>query len=660
MLVDSLEARMLFTEEEKQTLAAIGETFLPHFWEDPENRKALQHLIAACEQLPNHDERLRLKRVLRLCDSAWVNGIFNGRLKRFTAMALAERTDSLRQWSQSRLALRRAAFNALKHAVLFTFYTHRNDHGGNPLWPEIGYPGPINFPAPKPKPMQPLQIAPEISRLDCDVVIIGSGAGGGVVAGELAAAGKDVIVLEKGGYYNEADFNQYEAEMMSKLYLDRGMLASRDRGLAVLAGSCLGGGTVINFSTSFSTPQAVREEWAAAHGLPGFIGKDYEESLQTVAARIQVNTGHSRPGNRDRLLQKGLQALGWHCDHIPRNVRGCTQDDACGYCGYGCPRGGKQSTLLTYLQEAYDRGARLIVHAHAEKIMLENNRAIGVQASLAEPAQKSQRQITIHAKAVVVACGAIHSPALLLRSGLRHSALGKNLKLHPATAMWGEFEEEVRPWTGTLQAIYSDQYAQQRQGYGVKFETAPVHPGLFAIAAPWRSGAQFKNLMAKYPRLSVVGILARDREGGRITINRQGLPVVNYRLSRFDREHVRTGLAGAAQILAAAGAKEIFSSQVQGVNYRPGKDRWADFMRRMDGAGYGNNQALYLTFHQMGSCRMGNDAKTSVIDENNEAHGLKGLFVADASAFPSASGVNPMLTIMAIAHRAAQYIAARC
>jgi choline dehydrogenase-like flavoprotein len=301
----------------------------------------------------------------------------------------------------------------------------------------------------------------------------------------------------------------------------------------------------------------------------------------------------------------------------------------------------------------------MLVHAAAEKIIFEKGRAVGVTATVAEAAKNIRIPVTIRAQAVVVACGAIHSPALLLRSGLRNPALGKNLHLHPATALWGEFEQEVRPWTGTMQAVYSDQFARQREGYGVKFETAPVHPSLFAVAAPWRSGTQFWRLMEKYSRVSVVGLLTRDRDGGSISINRQGLPVVDYRISKFDQQHVRAALHGAAQVLAAAGAKEIFSSQMRWVNYRPRHDLFDEFVRRMDAAGYGNHQTLYFTFHQMGSCRMGGNRKTSVIDENNEGHDARALFVTDASAFPSASGVNPMLTIMAIAHRAAQYIATR-
>jgi choline dehydrogenase-like flavoprotein len=201
------------------------------------------------------------------------------------------------------------------------------------------------------------------STLDCDVVVIGSGAGGGVVAGELARAGKSVVLLEKGAYLNEADFTHREDDGLSRLYDARGLTATSDLGLLLLQGSCLGGGTVVNYTTSFRTPRAVRVQWAKEHGLPHFTSPEFTRNLDAVAQRIHVNADHAEPSGRDRVMIRGLERCGWHHGLLPRNVDGCPQDDGCGYCIYGCRHGAKRSTLVTYLQDAYDHSARIVVSA---------------------------------------------------------------------------------------------------------------------------------------------------------------------------------------------------------------------------------------------------------------------------------------------------------
>jgi long-chain-alcohol oxidase len=266
--------------------------------------------------------------------------------------------------------------------------------------------------------------------------------------------------------------------------------------------------------------------------------------------------------------------------------------------------------------------------------------------------------LSVHANAVVVAAGSVHSPALLLRSGVTLPALGRNLALHPATAVFGDMDEDIRPWTGTVQAHYSDQFADLDHGYGCKLETAPVHPSFQALATPWESAAQHRAWMARLPRTALAGILLRDRYGGRVRVDREGNPVMEYRLSRYDGGHLRRAIAGAAEVMEAAGAREIWLPLARAISYRPGaqgagREEW---LARVDAAGWGANQLLLVSFHQMASCRMGASPRTSVVDAEHRVWGIRGLYVADASVFPSASGVNPMLTVMAIAHRAAQMI----
>lgn len=595
--------------------------------------------------LPRAADRAELDRLLRLLESSTLNLLLSGVPVPFTKMSAARRERCLRGWATSWIPLRRKAFQALKRLTTVTHYTTPG------VARAIGYPGPLGPPPNTGKTIHPLSISGR-TILDCDVVVVGSGAGGSVVAAELAAQGKDVVVLERGGYRNEADFTHEEGEALETMYDAGGLLATRDLGLVVLQGATLGGGTVINYTTSFPTPPAVRHEWAKNHGLPHFESKEFNVALHKVANRLGVNTDHAKPSGRDRVLIRGLEHLGWHHGVLPRDVRGCTQDDACGYCGFGCRRGAKQSTLVTYLQDAFDRGARIVANCDVQRVVIERGIATGVEA------RAGRFALTVRAKAVVVAAGSIHSPALLLRSGVRLRALGRHLALHPATAVLGDMDDEVRPWSGTVQAHYSDQFADLDQGYGFKFETAPVHPSLQALAAPWESAAGHRDRMARLPRTALIGILLRDRFGGRVSVDREGLPVVDYHLSRYDRAHLRQAIASAAQVIEAAGAREIWLPLARDVRYQPGSpNAREDWLRRVEAAGWGPNQLLLVTFHQMASCRMGASKRTSVVDAEHRVWGIRNLYVADASTFPSASGVNPMLTVMAIAHRAAGVIA---
>src|SRR5213079_450926 len=235
--------------------------------------------------LPRPAERAELDLLLRLLDVAAVNLLLSGIPKSFTRMSAGERERCLRGWATSRIPQRRKAFQALKRLTTVTHYTTPG------VGRAIGYPGPLSPPPDTPKPMRPLRITGD-TTLTCDVVIVGSGAGGGVVAAELAASGKDVLVLEKGGYRNEADFTHEEGDALETMYDAGGLLASRDLGLVVLQGATLGGGTVINYTTSFHTPDAVREEWARGHALPHFISAEFTHSLDAVAQRLGVNTAH--------------------------------------------------------------------------------------------------------------------------------------------------------------------------------------------------------------------------------------------------------------------------------------------------------------------------------------------------------------------------------
>lgn len=557
----------------------------------------------------------------------------------------------MQRWLHSRMPAKQRLAKALIALATGNLYGYPG-----PEWDRIGYPGPLGPPpAGEPHRLSPLEITSD-EQLACDVVVVGSGAGGGCVAAGLAEAGLDVIVLEKGGYRAEADFTHLEPESISNLYLYGATLATTDLGVLIVAGSTLGGGTVVNYTTSFKTPDIVLKQWAAQTGIDAFVSGEFDQSLDEVSERVGVNLESSAPGRRDQLMEEGLEKLGWDVGVLPRAVRGCTQDDQCGYCGLGCRVGAKQSTMRTFLEDAAGHGTRIVVNADVRKVFTRDGRATGVGAFV------GRHRLIVRAKAVVAAAGAIETPALLLRSGLR-GQVGRNLHLHPGVAAFGVFDERVEMWTGTLQARYSREFRRRLGDYGPIFETVPVHPGLGSGALPWVSAAQHRELMGKFSNLAMCAVLPRDQSGGRVTLARDGTVRVRYRLDRNDERRMLEGMVGAGKVLEAAGAREVFSHHNPPIAYRPGADadgaggheRWRD---SVVAAGI-RGRITAFSFHQMGSCRMGTDPASSAIGPDNESHDVRDLFIVDASAFPTASGVNPMLTIYGIANRAAKKIAAR-
>jgi len=638
-------------------LVAMADTFIGGMGHPGSPIRVAASMDETFRSLPSEADRRRLRLLVGVLGRRSGTFLLTGRPVPFHHWSREQRVAVMSAWSTSRLAFRRQLFQVFKRLSLLAFLGETEDDGTNPVWPEIGYPGPITAPPPTPKSIR-TTILDGDTTLTCDAVVVGSGAGGGVVAGEVAAAGKAVIVLEEGGYYNEADFDQLELSMMRKLYFQGGFAASSDAAIALVAGGCLGGGTLVNYSTSFRTPDWQRQEWARRYGLTAFASDDYTASLDAVCERLGVNRDHSAVPARERVLKRGLTRLGWHVDSMPRNVQGCTQDARCGYCGLGCQIGAKQSTLKTYLMDAYRQGARIVVNCKVDRVLLQDGRAMGVRATVRQ-AGMPEFTLIVRSRAVVAAAGAIGTPALLQRSGLKNRMVGAGLRLHPGTAVAGIFDETLRPWEGTMQSIFSDEFVNlDGQYHGVKIESGPMHPAILALAIPWRDPAHYRRLMRALPNMSVLAPLVRDHEGGRVTAV-DGAARVDYRLTAKDVADMRRGIEASVRIMEAGGAREIFTTQAAFVAYHPGQRGGIDgFMEEVDRQGYGPGQMGYLSFHQMGSCRMGTDPATSAIGPDAQSHQVKGLFVADASAFPDALGTNPMITIMAMAHRASRFIAA--
>jgi len=644
--------------KQRLALEAICDTFCPP--SDGNGTPAARDLgvpeaLAGAVGLnPREAERKQLKQLLGLWNTKALTALGGGGLARFSELSREDREEVLLSWAHSRVPQRRAAFQALRKGSLLLYWALPGGDGGrNPAWDAIGYEGPLGLnPDAPPKPLKPLELEQD-TTMQCDVVVVGSGAGGGPVAGVLSEAGLDVVVVETGGYYDDEDFDGAEITALTQFYAGAPS-ASHDESIGLVAGSCLGGGTVVNYTTSFRTPGPIRRDWAA-RGVPAFESDAFSASLDAVAERLGVNQEHNQPGERDRLLQEAAQSLGWSGGAQPRNVRACAQGKECGYCGLGCRVGAKQSTTKTWLADAHGRGSRLVVRTRVDRVLVEGGTARGVEGRTG-----GGHRLTVRARAVVAACGAIQTPALLKRSGLQNANVGKHLKVHPVAAMFGLFDEDVKSAEGVLQARYVDEHADLRDGYGVIYETAPLHPHLNIPFLPWRGGRAHLELMQAMSHTCPVGVLLRDRDGGEVRVGRDGEPVVRYKLSAFDRGHLRRGLDGAAELLERAGARRIFSSQAGWVSYDPGRDGdRRRFMADADACGYDAGRIQLLGFHLQGSARMGGSPQTSACDPTGQTWDVRDLYVCDGSAFPSATGVNPHFSIQSVAHMNARGLAER-
>jgi choline dehydrogenase-like flavoprotein len=511
-----------------------------------------------------------------------------------------------------------AGLSGLRALTFLLFYAIPDPATGrNPNWEAIGYPGPRAVPpsaAAAPKTIPLTRPEDDALTLTADVVVVGSGSGGGVIAGKLAGAGQEVVVLEAGGYYNEADFNQLELWAYENLYRAGGLAQTADGQVALMTGANLGGGSTVNWSNCLRTYDWVREEWERDHGLEGLAGPEYERHLDAVSARIGVTDQCSHPNGPNQRLLDAAGALGIDRRAIHRNADAGRYDaDLAGLSGFGDVTGAKLGTLKTYLQDAADAGARFVVNCRVERVLVEHGRAAGVEGTYLDAEGRSAR-VVVRAPRVVLAAGALDTPALLLRSGIGGPAAGDYLRLHPATAVVGIYDEPQQAWWGAPQTALSMEYCDLADGYGYLVETSHASPGVTGATVPWETGEQHKTDMARGPSSSALVFLIRDRGHGRVTIDGAGAPVHSYPLSDgLDLAHFRHGLKTMAVMHEAAGALEILTLHRKRQHWtRAGDEAIDGYAQRIHDAPLSPFEHATFSLHHMGSARMGTDPKTSV------------------------------------------------
>lgn len=607
-------------------IETVFSTFAPP---EADALRGVATMRAALDALPPH-RRAKLTPLLALLGTLG-----------FARWPLRAREALLRGLAGAPLAPARSGFQALKRLALFAAYGTADENGRNPLWQQLAYPGPR---ADRP----PMTIGvPSITGArgtqKADAVVIGSGAGGGVAAALLAQAGLATVILEAGPPYEAVAQEQSEARAFAELYLEAGLTASSDLGVAILAGACVGGGTTVNWSTALRLRPEVIAQWERASEVAA-LGETLEASYEAVQRRLALAPA-ARHNRNNRVILDGCSGLGWAVQEQLRNADCC--GEGCGYCGFGCAYGTKRSTALTYLRDALAAGAALHASTAAQRVRIEGGVVRGVDVG----------PLQIDASLVVVAAGALRTPGLLARSGVTSPHLGRHLKLHPTTALVAEFDEPIESWHGAMQSALCDRFSDLDDGYGATIEVAPAHPGLIGLALPWTSRAEHAARMELARQCASLIVLTRDAGEGSVSLD--GRDEVRYALAADDGVRMLTVLARAAEVAFAAGARRVSTLHTTPVELtRENADGagLAAFAHAVRRRGCAPNRLALFSAHQMGTARIHRDRTGGVVDGNGRVHGIEGLVVCDASVFPLASGVNPMFTIMALAHRATRAI----
>lgn len=482
--------------------------------------------------------------------------------------------------------------------------------------------------------------------LDCDVVIVGSGAGGSPVAAELAEAGFDVIVVEEGSYYQTRDFTANTSAMVRQLYRDGGAtMAIGDPPIMFQEGRAVGGSTVINGGMSWRTPEEILERWRTEAGLD-LTPASMEPYFERVEKRIHVAYNDEEAiGRENWLLKKGADAKGWEIIPNLRNQAHCVGSNRC---AFGCPTGAKQSALVSYIPRALHFGARVYADVKVDRITMHGKRATGIVGHVQREDGSRGPNIAVRAKLVVASCGAIHTPALLARSGLssRSGELGGNLSLHPNVKVVALFDEDVTSWKGVHQAFQVREFV--RDGIGT-FAAINLPPSVTAMGIPHR-GAQLGQLMDRYNNMVVAGMLLEDSTTGRVRVVR-GRPQAFYQIANQDIATLTKGLERLCDLLFTAGARKIILPLHHATEVHD-----ADETRRVLAQPIPRSAWELVTVHMMGTARMGTDRTRSVTDAFGFMHDVDRLLISDASLFPTPIRTNPMETIMSLATRAAGYV----
>jgi choline dehydrogenase-like flavoprotein len=511
-----------------------------------------------------------------------------------------------------------------------------------------------------PQPYRPLEVnvasahRGDLER-ECDVVVVGSGAGGSTVATELALAGQRVIVLEEGRNIPANEHGAMrQSESLRHVWREGAMTAAFGIGGAptvnVTMGRCIGGSSVVTGGVCFRVPPPVLVSWSKQMGLADLSPERLDAYYTHVERAIHVEeVPLSMRSRSTRLFAEGAEKLGYPLHSMRRNTQGC---NGCGRCNFGCPHMAKLSVDLSYLPRAIAAGAEVWSQCLVDRVMIRGNRAVGVEGRLLNgPDGRPRGRLRVHAKRVVVACGGIHTPVLLQASGLGGigSQVGKNLALHPGFRLFARFDHEVRGWAGSMQSAYSDAFEHD----GFLLNSLFIPASVIAATMPG-AGPELIARSEQISNIAMFGAQIHDEGGGSVWRNPFGRePLILYRCTEHDQHAIRRAIRVLGETFLASGAKEIFVPVLGMEGLSP------DAFRALDLDRIPSMRLECSSQHPLSSCRMGVSASDSAVDPYGRSWDIDELFVADASILPSSLGVNPQLTVMAMATRIAWHLRER-
>ncbi|HZK73855.1 MAG TPA: GMC family oxidoreductase [Clostridia bacterium] len=633
---------MSLTTARRATLAALSDAMLPHGGalepgaSDVDVTGQLEAYLDRCSP--------GTRRTVNLMLTAFnLSSIASRHVLPFRRLSRGAREAYLVECEPSRLRQRREALVALKALILMFFCSDDR------IKPLIGYDG---------RPFKKVEKEPVLVELKveqsesgfyevADVVIVGSGAGGAVAAKELAEAGLKVIVLEEGEHFDRRDFTGSPPERLRRFYRGNGLTFTIGvPTISLPIGRGVGGSTLINSGTCFRTPDFVLDSWGIDRGEMTALFDEVEQILEVGPVGADIM------GANGEVMDRGRRALGYSGGPIRRNARGC---HGSGVCAFGCPLDAKLGMHVTYLPLAVRAGARIITGCRVDGLVIQGGHAVGVRGSVVDPetgaVQKSSR-FEVRAQRVILAAGAVYTPILLLRERLANSSgqVGRNLRIHPGCGVLAAFDHDLDAWKGVMQSYYVDEKLQD----GILLEATYPPPGVgYSAGGIGGKGTELKDMLARYRQTAAAGLIISDTGTGRVRTTPGGGLLITYDLHRDDLRKTLDGIRLATEVYLAAGAEEVHT-------LLPGM---APVRRReelsMITEGRWTAADLKLSaYHPMGTCRMGKDPRSSVVDEQGRAHDLPGLVITDASVLPGSTYVNPQITIMALAARSARRLAA--
>jgi len=495
--------------------------------------------------------------------------------------------------------------------------------------------------------------------IETDIAIIGTGAGGGTAAEILTEAGNKVLLIEEGPLKTTDSFRMDEREAYNDLYQESAGRMSKDGAISILQGRCVGGSTVINWTSSFRTPEQTLDFWSENYDLNGCSPEEMAPWFEQMEKRLNVSPWIVPPNENNSVLSRGSEKLGISWKVIPRNVAGCWN---LGYCGTGCPTNAKQSMLVTTIPSALNQGAELLFSARADRLIMDGSKVAGIEiVALDDSYQPTGNKVIVKAKQVVMACGGINGPALLMRSNAPdpQDLIGKRTFLHPVPFAFAEFDKDVDPYYGAPQSIYSDHFQWEtvdgKMGY--KLEVPPLHPGLTSVLLTGH-GSKMVEDISKLPNMSsMIGLLRdgfnEESQGATISLADDGSPIIDYDLNEYVWDGVKRCQLSMAEIQFAAGAKRVRPAHAESDWYTS----WPEAKAAIEKMDFRSSTTLVGCAHVMGGLPIGEDKDKCLVNSEGKYHYLDNLYVMDGSLFPTSIGANPQLSIYGMACRLATGLA---